>query len=346
MSMGNPARNNRPKASLLLCAAIATIVATLRCENAGADLLADAKTVRPGLAAKYEAAYAHVEMRTVQTISNDSGVSRWVETCEYLRNGVHLRKTAKTSETDRKDIPPGRVGVIAVGPGYRWQANKPEPNAPFAMVNFKPPDQQQLFVAERTSCAPLFAYAFLDSICVDDVLTEKKWGRPVSAALATLDGRRLIKVIADVKAKGGETVKWDLYFLPDNWALAGATERLPGVTLEYRMTYENADPLRLKTFQRWTVIEDEPQHKTQQLNVDVLSIVSRDVPESEFRLTALGLEEPVIPGSKPRWTKYLWINALVFASLGLWFAFLSAQRRRRSNAAAQSAAEGANVGTR
>ncbi|MGB7160921.1 MAG: DUF1559 domain-containing protein [Tepidisphaeraceae bacterium] len=271
-------------------------------------------------------------MRTVQVTTNASDFARWADRCEYLRNGTLLRKIATTIETDRKGIPAGRVGVIAVGPGYRWQANKAYPSASFEMVHFAPPDAEEIFLSERTSCAPLFAYGYLDAIRVDDLLTEKQEGhRLISVAEATLDGKRVIKAISEVPGEGGGKLHWDLYFLPNNWALVGATQRLPGMTFEFRSVYENDDPLRLKSFKRWVVTQDAPGTKTEHLDVDVESLAFRTVPESEFRLTALGLEEPAAARPETRWSPLLWINALIFAGLGIWLAILANRRRRRTD---------------
>ncbi|MGB7068313.1 MAG: hypothetical protein WBD22_02350 [Pyrinomonadaceae bacterium] len=309
---------------------VATVLG-LNCAEAHADLLDDAKLVRPVLAAKYEAAYAHVEINTVERFVRAPGDPTWIETCEYLSNGNLLRKTAKTTQPDRPGIKVGRVGVVAVSSDYGFQANQADTNAQFTLQDFKAIDKAGSSVTEKTSSRPLFAHGFIDAIKIDDLLSGKvPYARPTSATEATLDGKRVIKVALDVKAESEPQAEWLLYFLPNTWAFAGATQHMPGgVGFEYRISYLDDDPFRLKSFRRWIVRDRERGAKFDFNEIDVTSINFRTVPEAEFRMTVFGIEEPAIARSRGLRSPLLWINGLIFAGLGIWLAVLAHRRRKR-----------------
>lgn len=315
----NPGLNGARRCSLLIALAL-----SLTASSAAADLLDDAQKMRPILGEQYEEAYSHVEMHAVGKSTRS----------EYLRNGELLRvTTTKTTKTD-SGLKVGGVAVIAVSPDYRFQAGKADANQPFKLAEFHPLTAETVLIDEITSCRPVFAYGYLDLVRVDNLLTGRNpRARPISAAETTLDGKRVIKVVVDVTAEGGESLEWQLFFLPGSWALAGATQpMMGGSTFHYKTSYHNDDPLRLQSFKRWRTTIDAPQVKKDQSDIDITSINYRTVPESEFRLTALGLEEPVINRPSPWWWKLLWINALIFGTLGIWFAILAVRRRRRAGA--------------
>jgi len=305
--------------------------------NATADLLDDARTVRPQLGAKYDAAYAHVEIRTVEksTAVGNEHHNNWTQTCQYLRNGDLVRATGTLVESD---LPGMRlVGVLAACRDYHFQASQSRGNPNFVLQDFSPVKAGDDFLAERSSCRPVFASSHMDGIKVDDILTGKiAHPRPVSADEITLDGKRVIRVIAqfDPQQSGGQPIQWQLYFLPEQWAFAGASQPLGRTVIETRIAYEGDDPLRLQSIKRWVSSTDAPQVRHDQVDTRVTSIAFRTVPEGEFRLAALGLEEPAVARTSRTRSVFVWISATVFGVLGILFAVMSVLRRRRSLAAA------------
>jgi hypothetical protein len=309
---------------------------TLCCATARADLLDEARTVRPALARKYAEAYAQVEIDAIEKSLNDSAGRDWIQNFKYKRNGDLFAAVGTTVHTDIPSVKSGRIGVVAVNRDYRFTADKAAASAKFSMGDFKSvKDDETEMALEMSSCRPLFAYGYLDTIPVDDLLTGKAdYARPTAASETTLDGKKVIKVEVYVKAEGGN-VQWQLYFLPTTWALAGATQRfVDGPTLEYRIVYTDDDPLRMKSYRRWIALKDQPQVKKALIDTEVTSISFHRVPESEFRLAAFGLEEPALQRLPSPRAKMLWVNAAVFAALGVVLAVLSIRHRRRSGARA------------
>jgi hypothetical protein len=227
----------------------------------------------------------------------------------------------------------GDVGVLAVCSDYRFQAGKTAARSTFMLDDFKPTKAEDDFLTERTSCRPVFATSYLDAMKIDDFLTQKvSYARPTSAVKSTLEGKRVIKVVVQVDAEGGGHYEWPLYFLPESWAFAGASQDMGGLVIEYRVGYESDDPLRVKSIKRWVSTTEAPQVKHDQLDIDVNSIAFRTVPDAEFRLAALGLEEPAIARMKQRRLVFVWTSAAVFGGLGVLFAVLYARRRAPQSA--------------
>lgn len=329
-----PARFRFRRGRALRYSLVVSAVLGLTCSEAIADLLDDAKAMRPALGAKYEAAYAHVEMHGSEKVTDER--HRWTQACQYLRNGDLVRKTATTTLTNLPGMKVGGAGVLAVNSQYFFQATKADANAPFTIDEFRPREAEHSSLPEKTSCRPAFVSSHLGGVSIDDLLTQKApYARPVSAAEATLDGKRVIKVVVEVKHEGSEPVQWHLFFLPDSWAFAGARQTIGGgwnSVIEYRVGYAGDDPLRIKSINTWRTSNNAPQVKQDQTDIEITSIEFRDVPESEFRLAALGLEEPAVARARAWRARLLWINALAFGGLGVLFAVLSLRRRRRSAA--------------
>ena len=95
------------------------------------------------------------------------------------------------------------------------------------------------------------------------------------------------------------------------------------------MTYENNDPLKLKSIRRWNTSGGGSSVTRSHCSYDITSIVFREVPASEFRLAAFGLEEPVLNNTRPgaRRSYFWWINGALFAALGTWLAVRAAKKR-------------------
>ena len=210
-----------------------------------------------------------------------------------------IRVSAKVLETSNPQIRVGGVGVMAANDRYRFQAAESSVPGSYKLIDFYDVEGESLSTFTMTSCEPLFAYGYIDGISVDRLLNGPT-GTAVSAQRTSLDGKEVVRVESEVKMGDGGLATWILYFLPDTWQWAGATS--PGLgesVVQHRVTYDEAEPLKVATYEDWTTDPDAPEGARRDItSIKIESVEFREVPESEFTLDAIGLETPVLPSAE------------------------------------------------
>jgi len=290
----------------------------------------------PDAAARLNAAYSHVSIRTTEKRWNENGNFLWSESSEYLREGDLVRHVQTILRSNYADMPDGTVRSIGGSTEKFFNIRKRPGQNQFVFTDFGPKSRDDFAFKVETECVPLFAPCYGDGADIAEFV-HKPNVKLVSARAMTLDGADVVEIVADSPSLEGLHVPVHLYFLPRSWAFAGwtatvgtiQTERDPHQVIELRIAYTGGDPLKLKSIHRWGAMTGDPQRRSERI-ISVDSIQFEPIPKREFTLAALGVEEPTIPSKRRNVLWFFAINGIILIALlgGVWFHVLSRRRAR------------------
>jgi len=278
---------------LFLCASIAR----------GEDLLLRFKAEYPAAAKRLEDAYKHVRIKA-HHVSEERG-GKLVEDAEYMRSGDSIRRVLTQ---------PHKVEVRGGNARTYFILSKPR-DGEFSITSYEA--NTQFVKSSRLLYVPLVApYCFYGNRVVDFIKLPEVTLK--SASSTTLDDEDVIEVVLQTSTPKGPTVQ-RLWFLPESWALSGFQLGLSGAPSERlasRATYEPGQPPKLKSLDLWL---NRGERKTQNEHYEITEIEFTDIPESEFRVTAFGLDEPATLREGRGYLWFLLIATIVLVVLGVVF---------------------------
>lgn len=320
--------------SFLAVAAICALFGPVPLSHA--DLVSELRTAYAPAASKLDATYSHVKVVTAETWGDQDGNLVWQDECKYLREGDVVLKIQKIIKSNYLDMPSGTERICGGSREKFFNIRKLPGQATYVFTDFGSKSEEGFELKTKTECVPVFCSSFAETIDVARFLALPEVAI-LSASMSSLDGVSVVDVVIDQAMKKGHR-KVHLYFLPENWALAGVTLPLlpPGggdsrQFLEFRVVYAGQDPLRLQSIHRWMRFDGTPGLKMSERTVTVRSIEFGAIPKDQLTLAAYGVDEPgsvrATPGNRWWW---LLINGAICVALGIWFAIMAYRRKQRA----------------
>jgi hypothetical protein len=270
------------------------------------DLLPRFKAEYASAAERLEEAYRHVQIKA--RYSTDRKAEKIVREEEYLRSGDSVRRTL--AHSDKVEVRGGdhlKYFVLAKEPGQEFTIKSFGPNTDFDK-------------SSRLLYAPLVApFCFYGNRVIDHVgLSTVKL---LSASQTKLDGENAIEVAMEGSSPKGSRLQ-RFWFDPESWALIGfqlaASSVAPpkGASRDCRATYEKGQPPKLKVLEFW--VSDNGQRK-QYERYEITDFEFKEIPESDFRVTAFGIDEPATTREGPGYFWLLLVAIVVLIALSVVF---------------------------
>jgi hypothetical protein len=286
-------------------------------------------------ASRLDKIYDQVAIDAVESQFADDGTLIQKSHCEYLRDDKFIRKVQTVVQSNDTAMPIGSMRAMGGSRENYFNIRKRSDDASPFITDYGPRSKEDFSFKTRIQCAPVFAICCGGATDMREYITMPTV-RLVSATLVVLDGQKAVDVLAHQLLPGGSR-DTHLYFMPENWAFCGMSMILgpivppgsdPRQTMEIRVVYDEGNPLKLTSIHSWRTVPSVPKLKIDEHLIKVESIKFVPTPASEFRLAALGVEEPGSVHSGSSFRRSFLLNAIVLVLLGVGLAVFAARKRR------------------